>query len=119
MAAKGGISGVGLAIATFGGLLVYAGFKGTNPVEALRDIASGTPSGITPRNDGLQAAASSYRPGGAVSGTSGAGAGNALVDAARTYASDRYSQARRWQEGYSDCSSFVGKALKIIGITPP
>jgi cell wall-associated NlpC family hydrolase len=119
MAAKGGISGVGLAIATFGGLLVYAGFKGTNPVEALRDIASGTPSGITPRNAGLQAAAASYRSGGAAGGTSGAGAGNALVDAARTYSGDRYSQARRWQEGYSDCSSFVGKAFKKIGRTPP
>ena len=119
MAAKGGISGVGLAVATFGGLLVYAGFTGKNPVEALRDVASGTPEGVAPKNAGLQAAAASYRSGGGAGGASGAGAGNALVDAARTYANDRYSQAKRWQPGYSDCSSFVGKAFKKIGIKPP
>lgn len=119
MAAKGGISGLGMAVATLGGLLVYAGFKGTNPLEALRDVASGTPSGVSPRNAGLQAAAASYRSGGDAGGASGPGAGNALVDAARSYSGDKYSQARRNSPGFSDCSSFVGKALRKIGIDPP
>ena len=119
MAAKGGINGVGLAIATMGGLLVYAGFRGTNPVEALRDVASGTPTGVTSTNAGLQAAAASY--GGAGGGTSAPAEGSAsgLVTAARKNSGDLYSQPKRWQPGYSDCSSFVGKAFKAIGIKPP
>lgn len=118
MASKGGINGVGLAVATMGGLLVYAGFRGTNPVEALRDVASGTPTGVTARNAGLQAAAASY--GGAGGGTPATGgSASSLVAAARKNAGDLYSQAKRWQPGYSDCSSFVGKALKAIGIKPP
>jgi hypothetical protein len=42
-----------------------------------------------------------------------------VVAAAQSYRNDRYSQARRWQAGWSDCSSFVGKALKKAGIKPP
>jgi cell wall-associated NlpC family hydrolase len=118
-----GISGVGLGIATLGGILVYAGFKGSNPIEALRDVASGKPTGVTSTSAGLQASAASYRTGtaGTGSGDTGTatGAGNALVDAARAHATERYSQAKRWAAGYSDCSSFVGKALRDIGITPP
>jgi hypothetical protein len=41
------------------------------------------------------------------------------VDAVQQFAGDHYSQARRWDTGYSDCSSFVGKGLRSIGITPP
>lgn len=120
MAAKGGISGVGLAIATVGGLLVYAGFRGTNPVEALRDVASGTPAGVTAKSAGLQASAASYGSGGGGStGSSGGGSTSALVDAARKHADEKYSQGKRWQEGYSDCSSFTGKALRDVGIKPP
>jgi len=123
MAAKGGgISGIGLAIATMGGLLVYAGFRGTNPIEALRDVASGTPAGVTAKSAGLQASAASYGSGGggATDGsTGGAGSTSALVGAARKHADEKYSQAKRWQEGYSDCSSFTGKALRDVGIKPP
>jgi len=121
--ASQGINGVGLGIATLGGLLVYAGFKGSNPIEALRDVASGKPTGVTSTSAGLQASAASYQ-GGASSGGGGAGGGtgagsSSLVDAARAHATERYSQVKRWQSGFSDCSSFVGKALKDIGITPP
>lgn len=42
-----------------------------------------------------------------------------LVQAEMQYINDTYSEATRWAPGYSDCSSFVGKALKSIGITPP
>ena len=44
---------------------------------------------------------------------------SSLPRAALAFKDDQYSQAKRWQAGYSDCSSFVGKALKKIGITPP
>ena len=114
MAVKGGINGVGLAIAMAGGLLAYAGFRGVNPVEALRDVASGHPEGILSSSSGV---IKRWRR---VDGTPvGTGSASGLVEAARANADDRYSQARRWQAGYSDCSSFVGKALKAVGITPP
>jgi hypothetical protein len=42
----------------------------------------------------------------------------ALVQAVQAYRGDKYSQARRWQNGYSDCSSFVGKGMKALGLDP-
>ncbi|WP_267716782.1 hypothetical protein [Streptomyces sp. CoH17] len=42
-----------------------------------------------------------------------------LVEAVMTFSADTYSQGRRWDEGYSDCSSIVGKALKLMKIKPP
>lgn len=111
MAVKGGINGIGLAIAMMGGLLAYAGFRGVNPVEALRDVASGHPEGILPTSAGLGVTRRWRRI--------GEGTTDGLVEAARANAGDKYSQAKRWQTGFSDCSSFVGKALKAAGITPP
>ncbi|HEY1213261.1 MAG TPA: peptidoglycan amidohydrolase family protein [Bryobacteraceae bacterium] len=42
-----------------------------------------------------------------------------LVQAEMQFKDDHYSESARWTPGYSDCSSFVGKSLKTIGITPP
>lgn len=42
----------------------------------------------------------------------------ALVAAVQQYKGDRYSQAQRWQPGFSDCSSFVGKGMKALGLNP-
>lgn len=39
----------------------------------------------------------------------------ALVQAVQAYKGDKYSQARRWSKGYSDCSSFVGKGMRKLG----
>lgn len=121
--ASGGISGVAVALATAGGVLLYAGFQGLSPVLALKDITSGKtkalePSGVSFTNDPT----SLGRGSGAVpAGWAGGGSeiGARLVAAAMRHRHERYSQARRWQAGYSDCSSFVGKALKDVGITPP
>lgn len=117
------ISGTGVAMATAGGVLVYAGLKHESPLAALREIMSGHPSPVA-SSSAYQATQSSdagasaaYVPSGdpAPSG----GALPQLVNAAYTFQGDKYSQARRWQNGYSDCSSFVGKAFRAIGITPP
>lgn len=112
--ASGGISTLAVGVATAGGLLVYAGVRGVSPVEALRDIASGRPPGVS-RTPG--AALTSTTPAPSPPGP-GQGA-SALVSAAMARRNEKYSQIRRWQPGYSDCSSFVGKSLKEIGITPP
>jgi len=41
-----------------------------------------------------------------------------LVDACLKGSQDIYSQARRWQDGYSDCSSWIGKGMKRLGKNP-
>lgn len=120
--ASGGISGVAVGVAAVGGLFVYAGFQGVNPLEALRDISSGKsrPLSTTPSswsNDPTRRSGGVAQAGAGAVG--GSGFGPALVAAARRRRSERYSQARRWEAGYSDCSSYVGKALKDIGISPP
>jgi len=120
--ASGGISGVAVALATAGGVLLYAGFQGLDPVQALRDITTGktkplepTPSSFTndPTTIGQGITQIGY-------GTSAGGEGfPQLVAAAMAHRSERYSQTKRWAKGFSDCSSFVGKRLKEVGVTPP
>ena len=111
-----GVSGVAVAAIAAGATLVYAGLRGVDPLTALRDITSGAPPGL-PETTSV-----------ATAGTHGdirllmpkvSGAGAALVRAAMNHAGEKYSQLRRWEPGYSDCSSFVGKAFKDIGIKPP
>lgn len=114
-----GVSGVGIGVATIGGLLAYAGFRGVNPAEALREIASGKPPSAQNTGADLE---SGYGEGvGFLPNSQGQvyGSGSPLVLALGNFTGDKYSQARRWQNGYSDCSSFIGKGFKAIGITPP
>lgn len=121
------ISGTAVAVATAGAVLIYAGFRGLNPLQALREVASGRPTGLPVTSAGLDDQAAVPSSGGIVAAaTSGVGAaaataarGGLIVRAALANAGDRYSIAKRWQPGYSDCSSFVGKALRATGITPP
>lgn len=109
----GGISGLAVGIATAGAVLVYAGISNTlNPLEALKSIASGSP---TPISKGTAVTGSSDD----FSTLMDSGPGSSLVSAALKHRNEQYSQAKRWQTGYSDCSSFVGKSLKDIGIVPP
>jgi cell wall-associated NlpC family hydrolase len=120
--ASGGISGVAVALATAGGVLLYAGFQGQNPLEALRDITTGKTKGLAPGTVSFTNDPTTIGSSGGVIAASfptGSGVGARLVAAAMTHRGEKYSQARRWQTGFSDCSSFVGKALKDIGVTPP
>lgn len=126
MAASGGIPGLSVVLATAGGVLLYAGLQGLNPLEALKDITQGKAKGLEPRTVSFVNDPSVRAPaaagGGGIAQTStggGSGIGARIVAAAQAHAGEKYSQARRWQQGYSDCSSFVGKALKDVGITPP
>lgn len=111
----GGISGVAVSVATLGGILVYAGFAGTNPLQALRAVSGGKPAPVVDHPTQEQ---SGFITSGGSSGLAG-GAHPEIAQAALAHASEVYSQAKRWQPGYSDCSSFVGKSLKDVGITPP
>lgn len=108
-----GISGTAVAVATFGAVLVYAGFRGVSPLQALRDATGGTPPPVkgkptTPITTSPPSASGLTDPRRA-----------AVVAASNKYVKDQYSQLQRRQVGYSDCSSFVDKCLRDAGIQPP
>jgi cell wall-associated NlpC family hydrolase len=112
--ASAGVSGTAVAVATVGGVLVYAGLRGVSPLQAFRDAAGGKPPPVVgkPTTDPV---------GSPISSSSGFGDARrgAVVAAAQKYTGDLYSQPKRTQVGYSDCSSFVDKALRDAGIKPP
>jgi cell wall-associated NlpC family hydrolase len=123
MVSSAGISGTAVGVATLGAVLVYAGFRGESPLQSLRNIASGKPPGVASNPVVLPIEATGANRGGVTAGqttqpTNNA-VRNAVVAAAQKYRGDIYSQAKRMQSGYSDCSSFVDKALKDAGIKPP
>jgi hypothetical protein len=118
MANRSGISGAAVAFATVGGVLIYAGFRGVNPLQAMRDIGGGKPPAVSSQSTVLDGFGSAV--GDALGGVGKQLAGlSYVVSAAQRYTGDKYSQPRRQQAGYSDCSSFVDKALKDCGISPP
>lgn len=118
MANSAGISGTAVGVATVGAVLVYAGFRGVSPLEALRNIATGKPLPVTSKPTTITPGA-----GGGGGTASGFATNNALrsavVTGAKSFSADQYSQVKRTQTGFSDCSSFVDKALKAAGIKPP
>jgi hypothetical protein len=135
--AQGGaqISSLHLAIAAGGGVLLYAALRGVSPAAALKDITSGAPPAVSTEGKRITASGGElnpdFVPGG--NGTIPWKGGPykrakvpkafqtrlTFVAAAQTHAGEKYSQEQRWSKGYSDCSSFVGKALLDIGVEPP
>lgn len=137
------ISGLHLSIAAGGGVLLYAALRGVSPASALKDIASGEPPSVSTEGrtvtgtaagsvvtDVIGDAALSMLPEG--SGTTpwkglyrlsnvpkAFRKPTVFVAAVQTHAGEKYSQSKRWQKGFSDCSSIIGKSLLEIGIEPP
>lgn len=126
---KGGLSGVALGVMVSGGVLAYAGFADLSPLAALSQVASGKPAPVSDAGanlgaDAANAVAESDSASNAAAVALGSAIGNAglrgaVVGNASKYMGDKYSQPRRQQAGYSDCSSFVDKCLKDAGIAPP
>jgi len=121
--AQGGIPGIAVGMAGAAALLIYAGFQGVDPLTALRDVATGKPKGLAEK----AAARTALYEGVGVEGGSGGGVAQAslagvsgphpeFVNAAAGHAHEVYSQLKRWQPGYSDCSSFVAKSMRAAGI---
>lgn len=117
MSESGKISGVAIAVATGGLLLAYAGFRGASPKDVLKDLSTGNAPGVSHT--------ASYSPNlsgsGSTTGVTQAefSGQSALVSALVKYKDDEYSQLKRAKPGYSDCSSFVGKGLRDIGVKVP
>lgn len=114
MASSGGINGLSIGVITVGATLVYAGFRGVSPLQVFKEVSGGKLEPVTgkPTTDPVA---------GVPSLPSGFGDSRraAVVAAAQKYTGDIYSQPKRAQPGYSDCSSFVDKALRDAGIKPP
>ncbi|MFJ3812575.1 NlpC/P60 family protein [Streptomyces sp. NPDC090073] len=117
--ASGGISGVAVALASAGGVLLYAGFQGQSPLQALRDITSGKTKPLEPGQVSFTNDPTTIGGATQVSYGEPSALGGRIAAAAITHRGEKYSQAKRWEVGFSDCSSFVGKALKDAGVTPP
>lgn len=127
-----GVPGIAVGMAAAAAVLIYAGFRGTDPISALREVATGKPNGLADQAamhdalyEGIGVPDGSGGDGGSgvseasLSGADISGPHPEFVTAAGDFIHDRYSGPRRWQNGYSDCASFVGKALKRAGVTPP
>lgn len=116
-----GISGIAVAVAGIGGVVMYAGFRGITPIQALQQISSGKPAPIANTSTQLTTPVAGI----AMQGVNAALAQAAgplaarISAAAATYKGDRYSQPRREQSGWSDCSSFCDKILTDCGVPPP
>lgn len=124
--ATGGVPGIAVGMAGAAALLMYAGFRGTDPLSALKEVATGKPEGLAQQAGMREALYTGVGVEGGSGGSTGVtpaglsgGTHPEFARAAGKFSGDQYSQARRWQTGYSDCSSFVGKALKACGVTPP
>lgn len=107
MTPRGGISGTGVAITVAGMLLIYGGFLGTSPLEVLRRLSSGTLPSAKEKSSTVTGAS------GTVVATSYS---SSFVAGCQQFAADHYSETRRNQAGYSDCSSFICKGLRAAGV---
>jgi hypothetical protein len=118
MAASGGINGLSIGVISVGAVLVYAGFRGVSPLQVFKEVSSGKLEPVTgkPTTDPVVAAGG---VGNIIINTAGDVQRGLVVSAAQKYTKDVYSQGKRTQPGFSDCSSFVDKALKDAGIAPP
>lgn len=118
MASSGGINGLSIGVTTVGAVLVYAGFRGVSPLQVFKEVSGGKlePVKGTPTTDPVVAAGG---VGNIILNTAGDVQRGMVVSAAQKYTGDTYSQLKRTQSGFSDCSSFVDKALKDAGIKPP
>lgn len=114
MAARTGVPGLAVGLTAVGALLIFAGIRGISPVAALREVAAGQtePLSAPVRLDDSVSGDVSY----ASASTGAAGTHPEIVDGTSRYRGDKYSQARRGQPGYSDCSSFAAKSMRAAGI---
>lgn len=117
MAARAGVPGIAVALTAGGALLIYAGVRGVNPVTALREVAAGQtePLGAaSARLDDSVGGGITYAS--APSGSAPSGTHPEIADGTAKFRNDRYSQLKRSQAGYSDCSSFAAKSMRAAGI---
>jgi cell wall-associated NlpC family hydrolase len=132
--ARSSISGLGVALATAGGLLVYTGIRNVALVDGLRDVIGGKPPGTTPGtptgpaiaglvtnvDTAITAHAAAADVSTATATTGPNSLGNAIADSARAYLGKPYVWAGNFAgSGGGDCSGLVYRALNDAGIKAP
>ena len=115
MAQRAGLSGRALALATAGGVLVYAGLRGENPLDALRSVLTGSPAPLPEGKAVTLPAGSSIGATGTAEGT-GVGPFPGLASAAQRYLGVPYKWGGTSRAGM-DCSGLVVLSFKDNGIT--
>lgn len=111
-----GISGLAVAAATVGGLLLWSSIRNVSPVDTLKEVL-GRPSGKAAISTPIGSVASGVR--GVAMGTAGAGVAGSvgsaiLVTAARRYLGVRYVYGGTSRSGV-DCSGLVVLAMRDSG----
>lgn len=99
------------------GLLIYAGFRGVTPIQALRDISGGTAPG--PTTSPYTPSDTSSAP--ATGSATGSGKGVALLNQMEAIGTGKgYSENTSLRTGpdYFDCSGLVYRAGASLGIWP-
>lgn len=127
MASSAGISGIGVATATAGALLMYAGIRDVAILDALREVTGGTlPKGNAESEGQVSASVAAAQAvmagsaGGAASAVPAvAGGGTSrLAQAALRYLGVRYKWGGTTSAGL-DCSGLVQLSFSDIGIKAP
>jgi hypothetical protein len=115
-----GISGLSVAVVTAGAILAYSGFRGSSPRDVLRSLSTGSAPSVS-RSASYDTSNSTVGiPGVTNAGSTTSGStGVKVLSALGQYQGDKYSQAKRAQPGFSDCSSWIGKGIKDVGVKLP
>lgn len=115
-----GISGLSVAVVTAGAIFAYSGFRGSSPRDVLRSLSSGSAPSVSRTASYDTSNSTVSTPGITNAGyTTSGSTGTKLLSALGQYQGDQYSQAKRAQPGFSDCSSWIGKGLRDIGVKVP
>jgi cell wall-associated NlpC family hydrolase len=106
MAQSGSIPGTAVAAATAGALLIYAALRDVSPTQALRDVMSGKPPGVT------NAGAAVELGGGSTAGSTAGDSGSPeIVRYARQYLGIPYVWGGATPARGFDCSGLVTYVL--------
>jgi hypothetical protein len=115
--ATAGINGMAVAALTAGGLLMYAGFRGISPIDAIREVGSGKPGSISSTSTPVPDITG---PGTSATGHSGFSSGAGLLQEMQAIGvGKKYSQLRRTGPDSYDCSGLVWKAGCNVGLWGP
>lgn len=116
MAQQAGVNGLALGVATAGGLLIYAGLRGENPLTALRGVLTGSPAPVPAGKPVTVDVPSDWGGGDFGTGTdAGTGIAARAVQIALAQVGKPYKWAGKGPDTF-DCSGLVSYAYIHAGL---